>query len=63
MKFSPTLAPETLLFLAQIAANRTPGGPVVATKPLIEAMKRANEKAGCRLDTFGQPVPPMRKMH
>jgi hypothetical protein len=49
--------PETLLFLAQVAANRRPTGGVTPTKPLLTAWTIANEAAGVVLNLSGRAKP------
>jgi hypothetical protein len=58
---SITHAPETLLFLAHVDANRREDRMVNFSKPLIASWELANAAAGTRLNFAGQPKSPIRR--
>jgi transposase len=50
-------------FLTQVAHNRRVDGPVNVTAELVRCWKLANDSAGVRLDSRGNPRPRPEKCH
>ncbi len=50
-------------YLAQVALNRRADGPVTVTAELVRLWTLANEAAGVRLDSRGNPRPRPERCH